>query len=328
MLMFKRRALRLLCPALATLAALAIAAPVKAGDYPERPVKIVSVTSAGTGVDDYTRLLAKYLSDKLGQSFVVENRPGGNMVVATDYVSKAAPDGYTLLLSGSGAMAANPFLFRRLPYDPMKDFVPVARLSVLPIAVIVPGNSPYHTAGELIAAARANPGKLNFATSSTGYRVILTAFNDAAKIQSVSVPYKAASAMMTDVMGGMVDYGGVEVSAIIPHVQSGKLRALAITGPSRLAQLKDVPTLRELGLERYSLNTWVGLFAPAGTPKPIVDKLTRLALQFTSTPEAMAHYQARGSAAYPADGAELRKNIVADQQGWKQMITVAGIQPE
>ncbi len=169
------------------------------------------------------------------------------MVVATDYVSKAAPDGYTLLLSGSGAMAANPFLFRKLPYDPMKDFAPVARLSVLPIAVIVPGNSPYHTAGDLIAAARANPGKLNFATSSTGYRVVMTAFNEAAKINAVSVPYKAANAMMTDVMGGMVDYGGVEVSAIIPHVQSGKLRALAITGPNRLPQLKDVPTLRELG---------------------------------------------------------------------------------
>ncbi len=325
MLTFKRRALRLLCPMLATLA---MAAPVRAADYPEHPVKIVSVTSAGTGIDDYTRLLAKYLSDKLGQSFIVENRPGGNMVVATDYVSKAAPDGYTLLLSGSGAMAANPFLFRKLPYDPLKDFAPVARLSVLPIAMIVPGNSPYRSAADLVAAARAKPGKLNFATSSTGYRVIATAFNEAAKIDTVSVPYKAANAMMTDVMGGVVDYACVEVSAAIPHVQSGKLRALAITGPSRLPQLKDVPTISELGLERYSLNTWVGLFAPAGTPQPIVDRLTRLAMQFTTTPEAMAHYQARGSAAYPANGAELRKNIVADLQGWKQMITLAGIQPE
>src|SRR5262249_7137235 len=163
----------------------------------------------------------------------------------------------------------------------------------LPIAVIVPGNSPYRSTADLVAAARAKPGKLNFATSSTGYRVIVTAFNEAAKIDTVSVPYKAANAMMTDVMGGVVDYACVEVSAAIPHVQSGRLRALAITGPNRLPQLKDVPTISELGLERHSLNTWVGLFAPAGTPQPIVDKLTRLAMQFTTTPEAMAHYQAR-----------------------------------
>ncbi|WP_042885528.1 Bug family tripartite tricarboxylate transporter substrate binding protein [Cupriavidus necator] len=322
---FKPRMLRLLCP---WLAGFAIATPVHAGEYPERPVRIVSVTSAGTGVDDYTRLLAKYLTDKLGRSFVVENRPGGNMVVATDLVAKAAPDGYTVLLAGSGAMAANPYLFRKLPYDPMKDFVPVARLSVLPIAIIVPGNSPYRSVKELVASAQANPGKLNCATSSNGYRVIAYAFNEAAKIDAASVPYKASNALMTDVMAGVVDYAAVEASAIIPHVQSGKLRALAVTGPSRLSPLKDVPTLAELGLERQPLNTWTGLFAPAGTPQPIVDKLARLALEFIGTPEAVAHYHARGSAAYPADGAALRKTIVADQQIWKRMIALTGIQPE
>ncbi len=233
---------------LAVLAGLQVSAlmqPAAAQTYPERPVRIVSVTSAGTGLDDYTRLLARYFGQKLGQSFVVENKPGANMILASDYVAKAAPDGYTLLLSGSGAMAANPFLYKRLPYDPLKDFVPVARLSALPVAVVVPGSSPYRTVADLVAAARAKPGKLNYGTSSTGYRTILAAFNDVARIQAVSVPYKAASTLLPDVMTGVVDYAAIEVSAVVPHVQSGKLRALAVASPARVAQLKDVPTVAE-----------------------------------------------------------------------------------
>ncbi|MEM5275946.1 conserved exported hypothetical protein [Cupriavidus taiwanensis] len=314
----------------AVLAGLALALPAPAGaqTYPERPVRIVSVTSAGTGVDDYTRLLARYLGQKLGQSFVVENRPGANMILASDHVAKSAPDGYTLLLSGSGAMAANPFLYKRLPYDPLKDFVPVARMSALPVAVVVPGTSPYRTAADLVAAARARPGKLNYGTSSTGYRTILAAFNDAAKIQTVSVPYKAASNLLTDLMAGVVDYGAVEISAVVPHVQSGKLRALAVASPARVPVLKDVPTVGEAGMPGAAFNTWVGLFAPAGTPPAVVDKLARLTLDFVNSPEAAAHYAVRGSVPYPASGADLRKAIIDDQQAWKRMIALAGIEPE
>jgi len=296
--------------------------------YPEHPVRIVSITSAGTGADDYTRLLAKYLGQKLGQSFVVENKPGGNMIIASDYVAKATPDGYTLLLSASGAMAANPFLFRKLPYDPLKDFVPIARMSLLPVVLVVPGDSPYHTVADLVAAARARPGKLSFGTSSTGYRTILANFNDAAKIQALSVPYKAMSNLLPDLMSGIVDYGVVEVSAAVAQIQSGKLRALAVTSPARLPQLKDVPTMTEAGLPRAGVNSWTALFAPAGTPQPIVDKLSRYALEFVNSPEATKHYGMRGSSPFPGNGPELRATIVADQQMWKRLISLAGIEPE
>ncbi|ODV44497.1 ABC transporter substrate-binding protein [Cupriavidus sp. UYMMa02A] len=311
--------------------ALTLPAPARAQlaqTYPDHPVRIVSITSAGTGADDYTRLLAKYLGQKLGQSFVVENKPGGNMIIASDYVAKAAPDGYTLLLSTSGAMAANPFLFRKLPYDPLKDFVPIARMSLLPVVLVVPGNSPYHTVADLVKAARANPGKLNFGTPSTGYRTIVANFNDAAKIQATSVPYKAMSGLLPDLMTGIVDYGVVEVSAAVPHVQSGKLRALAVTSAARLPQLKDVPTMAEAGLPRAGVNSWTALFAPAGTPQPIVDKLSRYTLEFVNSPEATSHYAQRGTTPFPGNGAELRATIVADQQMWKRLISLAGIEPE
>ncbi|GMG94366.1 tripartite tricarboxylate transporter substrate binding protein [Cupriavidus metallidurans] len=306
----------------------AMALPAAAQTYPERPVRIVSITSAGTGADDYTRLLARHLGQKLGQSFVVENKPGANMILACDYVAKAAPDGYTLLLSASGAMAANPFLFKRLPYDPLKDFVPIARMSVIPVALVVPGTSPYRTVADLVAAARAKPGTLNFGTSSTGYRTIITAFNDAAKIQTMSVPYKAMSNLLPDLISGVVDYGVVEVSAVVPHVQSGKLRALAVTASTRMPQLKDVPTMAEVGMPAAAVNSWTGLFAPAGTPPAIVEKLAQATLEFVTSPQAMDHYTMRGSMPYPAGGEALRKTIVADQQMWKHLITLAGIQPE
>ena len=313
---------------LALLCAPALIPHAAAQAYPERPVRIVSITSAGTGADDYTRLLAKHLGQKLGQSFIVENKPGANMILACDYVAKAAPDGYTLLLSASGAMAANPFLFKRLSYDPLKDFAPIARMSVIPVALVVPGTSPYHTVADLVAAAKGRPGTLNFGTSSTGYRTIITAFNDAAKIQAVSVPYKAMSTLLPDLMSGVVDYGVVELSAAVPHVQSGKLRALAVTTNTRMPQLKDVPTMAEVGMPAAAVNSWTGLFAPAGTPPAIVEKLAQATLEFVNSPEATAHYNARGSQPFPAGSAELRKTIVADQQMWKRLITLAGIEAE
>ncbi|QUN32795.1 tripartite tricarboxylate transporter substrate binding protein (plasmid) [Cupriavidus sp. KK10] len=307
---------------------LVLAAPAFAQAYPERPVKIISVSSAGTGADAYTRLLAKHLSDKLGQSFLVDNRPGGNMMVASEFVAKAAPDGYTLLLATSGTMAANPFLFKRLPYDPRKDFVPIARLSMLPVALVVPAGSPYRSVSDLVAAARAKPGKLNYGSASAPSQATLAAFNEAAHIQAVSVPYKGMAGMLTDLMGGVLDYGLADTASAVPQIQGKKLRALAVFSPSRVALMPDVPTLAEAGVPGVLVASWTGLFAPAGTPAAIVDKLSRLCIEFAGSPQAQAHYAERGTLAFPAAGPELARGIVEDQKMWKRLITIAGIQPE
>lgn len=317
-------------------ALLALASPARAQTqkYPERYIKIVSITSPGTVLDDYSRQLAKYLGEALGQSVVVENRPGANMSIATDYVAKAAPDGYTLLLAASSAMSANPFLFKRLPYDPVRDFVPLARVSSLSLALLVPGTSPFKTVAELVAAGRAKPGSLNCATVSTGYRVIVSAFNEAAGIKSANVPYKSAASLLPDLISGVVDYSVVEASYILPQLQSGKLRALAMLSAKRLPQAPGVPTLAETGMQDAAMAdaisriSWVGLFAPAGTPAAIVSKLERLILEFATSPTAMAHHATHGTMPNPGTGAELGKTVISDQAIWKRMIAVSGLQPE
>ena len=296
--------------------------------YPDKPVKIVSISSAGTGVDDFTRLAAKYFSDKTGKTFYVENKPGANTALGADFVAKAAPDGYTLLLAAASTMAANPYMIRNLPYDPNKDFAPIARLSVIPVVLAVPASSLYRSLGELMDAARARPGKLNYGTSTAGYKAMTAALNGAFKVQAQDVPYKGSTNMLTDLMTGTLDYALLEISQVTPQVQAGRLRALAITSPTRSAALPEVPTMAEAGAGDATLTSWLGLLAPGGTPPAIVDKLSKLSLEFVDSPEAKAHFAQRGTGPFAADAAAFRKAIVEDQAKWKHYIAAAGIQPE
>jgi tripartite-type tricarboxylate transporter receptor subunit TctC len=309
---------------------LGLATPARAQPtaYPERPVRIVSVSGAGTGVDDFTRLAASYLSQKTGQNFYVENRPGANSILASDHVAKAAPDGYTLLLTAASAITANPYLYKKLPYDANKDLVPIARMSVVPIVVMVPAASPHRSLEALMAAARSQPGKLSYGTSTAGYKVMVAAINGLAQVRALEIPYKSSTALLPDLLGGTLDYAMLEVSQAVPQVEGGKLRALAVSSPMRVAALPDVPTLNELGLGDATLTSWLGLFAPAGTPRAIVDKLSLLAVQFVASPEARLHFTRRGTAAYPAASGEFAKSILEDQARWKHYITTTGLQPE
>ncbi len=309
-------------------AGLLAAAPTMAQGYPERPVRLVSVTSAGTGVDDYSRRLATYLSQKLGQSFVVENRPGANTIVAADHVAKSAPDGYTILYGVSSTMAANPALYKNLPYVPERDFVPVARLNAIPNVLVVSATSPHRSLDELMAAARAKPGTLNVGYGTSGYRLFLAAVHEAAKVKALDVPYKATASVLQDLFGGVLDYTVLEVSTATPLIQSGRARGLAVVGPTRVQAIPDVPTLAEAGVPGVTLMSWTGLFAPAGTPAEIVEKLSRAALEFVESPLAMEHYASRGTIAYPAAGPELARTIAEDQKEWKRLADVAGIEPQ
>nr|WP_145552356.1 tripartite tricarboxylate transporter substrate binding protein [Variovorax boronicumulans] len=317
--------------ALAALAALCCTAALPAAAqpaYPERPVRIVSISSAGTGVDEFTRLAAKHFSDRTGKSFFVENRPGANGIIATDHVAKSTPDGYTLLLTAASAITANPYMYRNLPYDPNKDLAPVARMSVVPIVVTVPTRSPHQTLQSLLDAARAQPGKLSYGTSTAGYKVMVAAMNGLARVQAVEVPYKGTTTLLPDLMSGTLDYAMVEISQVVPQMQAGKLRPLAVSSPARVPVLAGVPTLAELGMGEATLTSWMGLFAPAATPPAIVRQLSALALEFVASPEAKAHFEQRGTAAYPAALDGFRQAIVEDQARWKHYIAAVGLQPE
>ena len=291
----RRRPLAWLC-AVCCGAALPAAAQTA---YPERPVRIVSISSAGTGVDDFTRLAAKYFSERTGKSFFVENRPGANGIIATDHVAKAAPDGYTILLTAASAITANPYMYRSLPYDPNKDLAPVARMSVVPIVVTVPARSPHKSLDALLQAARAQPGKLSYGTSTAGYKVMVAAVNALAKVHAVEVPYKGTTTLLPDLMSGTLDYAMVEISQVVPQMQAGKLRPLAVSSPARVA-----------------------------APPAIVRQLSDLALEFVASAEAKAHFDQRGTAAYPAAHDSFRQDIVQDQARWKHYIAAAGLQPE
>ena len=313
---------------LAVLCGAALPAAAQQTAFPERPVRIVSVSSAGTGVDDFTRLAAKYFTEKTGKAFFVENRPGANSILAADHVAKSAPDGYTILLTAASAITANPFMYKNLPYNANKDLLPIARLSVVPIVVTVPATSPHQSLAALMAAARAQPGKLSYGTSTAGYKVMVAAINNLAQIQALEIPYKGTTTMLPDLIAGTLDYAMVEISQTVPQVEAGKLRALAVSSPARIAALPNVPTLAEAGMGEATLTSWLGLFAPAGTPPAVVRKMSQLALDFVGSPEAKEHFQKRGSAAYPAAPEEFAKAILEDQARWKHYIAAIGLQPE
>ncbi len=305
-----------------------------ASGYPERYIRIVSMTGAGTPVDEYTRRMARYIGEKLKQTVIIENRPGGNTIVAAEAVATSPPDGYTFLFATSGTVAANPHLFKNLSYNPAKDFVPVARLYSVTMALAVPGTSPFKTVNDLVSAARANPGKLNSATASSVYRILSAALHRAAGIEITDVGYKSAAAVMPDVMTGVIDCAIMEFSSIRPHLESGKLRGLALLTSKRSPMAPNIPTLMEAGLQDSAMVNaitqvlWAGLFAPAGTPPTIVATIERLALEFVNSADAVAFASNQGFMPNAGTAAELTTAIAADRNAWKAMIDIAGLQPQ
>lgn len=297
-----------------------------AAKYPERPIRIISITGAGTGADEYSRLMAKYMTEKLGQPVIIENRPGGNTIVGTSAVKSAPADGYTFLYTAASTFGANPYLYSNLPYTDA-DFVPVARLHGLPLVIVTAGNSKYHTLADLQAAAKANPGKLNYGTSTAGYRVIMAAFNDAAGIKATEVPYKSTSGMIIDLQAGQIDYTVIEIASVTPQVRAGKLIAIGAVGTQRASTLPEVPTLTEQGLD-FAIYSWMSLFAAKGTPQEAIDAVSKAALEFVNSPEAAEHHKQRGTYALPGTPAELGKQVLEDQKAWKAAIDKSGIKVE
>ncbi len=264
---------RLLLTALA--ATTAFAPLAMAQDYPSKPVKLIVPFPPGGSVDLVARLLGKSLQEQLKQPFIVDNKPGASGNIGADFVAKSPADGYTLLVGSAGVFAANQHLYAKPPFDPEKVFAPIMRIVDQPNILVVHPDSPARTEQELVALAKAKPGKNSFGTASVGSAQHFSTeiFMQQAGIQMLHVPYKGGAPAVSDLMGGQIDMIFDTSPTAVPYVKSGKLRALAITSAQRSPLLPDVPTMREAGLPNFEVVTWTGLAAPAGTPAAVVETL-------------------------------------------------------
>jgi tripartite-type tricarboxylate transporter receptor subunit TctC len=269
------------------LSLLAVAAvQVCAQDWPARPLRAIVPVGAGSSTDIVHRLVLEQLSSQLGQQVVVENRVGAGGTIGSAAVAKAAPDGYTLLAHGSAHTIA-PALYRNLPYDPARDFAAVAPIGVSPAVLVVPPTKGRRTVNELVAAAKARPNALDFSSVGIGSATHLSAerFVSSAGVQAVHIPFKGGAEAMTEVIAGRVDFFFGPVALVLPQIRDGKLAALAVNAGTRSRALPDVPTLLEAGLRDAEYPIWFALFAPAGTPRPIVERLNRETLQALQAPK-------------------------------------------
>jgi len=255
-------------------AAALCAAAAHAQGWPSKPIRLVVGFPPGGGNDIIARLVGAKMQETWGEAVIVENRPGAASIIAAELVAKAAPDGYTLLVNATGGMSLNPLLYPKLPYDPLRDFDPIGMVGIFPLVLVVHPSVPAHSVRELIAYARKNPGKLNYSAGSTSFQVATEMFKQMTRTDIRHIPYKGSAASINAVLAGDVQLTIVDTPPLAGHLQSDRLRALAVTSAKRSAGLPDLPTLAEAGVPGYDMSLWIGLFAPAGTPRDIVAKLS------------------------------------------------------
>ena len=297
-----------------------------AQNYPNRPVKIVVPFATGGPADNYARFMAQRLQDSLGQTFVVDNKPGAGSVIGTDLAAKAAPDGYTLLLM-SNTQTVNETLIPNKPYGLMKDFVGVAPINYSDLVLVVNPTKGMNTLADVIRVAKAQPGKLNYASSGPGtpYHMAGELFKSLAKIDVVHVPYKGSSGARTDVLAGQVDMMFDAVTTMTEQVKAGKVKAVGTTGRLRSDVLPDVPTLNENGVAGYEATIWLGLMAPKGTPKAIVDKLNEAVSKIAAQADVKQQWAKQGAAPIILNPTQFDKYLQDDIAKWAGVIKSANI---
>jgi tripartite-type tricarboxylate transporter receptor subunit TctC len=323
------RVRRTLAAALLALPMAAVPLAAQAADsYPSRPIRLVVPFAAGSGTDAVARITAKELGDALGQNVVVDNRPGANGAIAAELVAQAAPDGYTLFMTTNTTHSANPSLMKKLPYDPIKDFTPVARMGNLPFMLVINPKLPVKTVGELIAYAKAHPGMSYASGNSTGI-VSGATLGRMANIDLLHVPYKSTPPAMTDVIAGQVPMMFVDVAAGTANVKAGKTRALAVTTAQRSRLLPDLPPIADTPeLKGFDITSWNGVFAPAKTPQPIVERLNRELSKIASSKEVAPKFEALGFEAFGQTPQQFTAFVGSELVKWNKLVKDAGIQPE
>jgi len=305
-------------------------APAAARDYPVRPLRVVVATQPGGGYDYIARVLAETLPAELGQPLIVENRPGAGMLVGTQAVVAAPADGYTLLIGGLANMALTPGMYEKPGYDPVADFTPVALIGSFTYTLVARKDLPQSTLQEVVAFARANPGRLTIATAGTGtgQHIAAELLKQFAKIDLLEIPFKGAQAAYTDVFGGRVDLFFDNTTTARPFVDAGRVKAIATSGANRDALLPNVPTSRESGVVGLELESWIGLFAPAKTPKPAIDELRRATAKVMESPEVRKRLETNGWKLLSMPPQETEGYVKAQAEMWTRFVRNAGIKGE
>jgi len=318
--------MRLVVLAFALLAASALAQPPP---WPAKPIRLISPFPPGAVVDTLCRTLAAPLGELLGQPVVVENRLGAGGNIGMELVAKSAPDGYTIGMGGVAQHAINPSVYARMPFDPVRDFAPITFVASNVNVVVVNPVVPAHDIQELIAYARANPGKLAFGSAGTGTSQHLAGelFKQLTGVEMTHVPYKGAGPAVSDLIGGQIPLMFADISAVLAHIQAGKLRALGVTSRTR-TPLLDVPTVIEQGVPGFEVTAWFGLLAPAGTPREVVMQLNQSAARALRTPATAARLQALGLTPAPGTPEDFAELIRAELARWTKIVRAANIRAE
>ncbi|MGE8319250.1 MAG: Bug family tripartite tricarboxylate transporter substrate binding protein [Comamonas sp.] len=323
--LFSRRSLCALGLAMAT-------APVAWADakYPDHPVKLIVALPAGGGVDTIARLVGQKLATDWGQPFVVDNRAGASGRIGLPVVAKAAPDGYTLTVSPASFLTTNKSIFKSLPYDPQADFVPISKLANQDMVLVVRDRQKFPNVAAVLTAAKRNPGTLTYASSGDGSPQHLAALMFETRTQSrmTHVPYKGGALAINDLLGGNVDLLFAPLPEALPHLQSGKLSALGIMSHQRSALLPDTPTMREGGVANMVFATWIGLLAPAHTPRTIVDQLNRQVRSTLENAEVKSRLRDIGMEAAPTTPEQLQQTIAQEIQLHAELVKAAGLEPQ
>jgi tripartite-type tricarboxylate transporter receptor subunit TctC len=300
------------------------------GAFPSKPVKIVVPFAPGGGNDVFARQLAKQMAETLGQQVIVDNRPGAGGTVGSDFAAKSAPDGYTLLLGHTGTLAINPALYPRLPYEAKTAFVAVGPLASAPLLLVVPSASPIKSVAELVSAARAKRGQLSFASSGngTGGHLAGELLEEMAGVKLLHIPYKGTAPALTDLLGGQVDMMFSVIPPALPHVEAGKLRALAVTGAQRSGRVPQVPTVAEAGVRGYDNTLAYGLMAPRGTPDAALKVLAGAMAKAVASPAFRESLKAEGAEPLAGNAADFEALMARESQKWARLIQAAGIKVE
>ena len=310
--------------------ALGVLAPLawSQGSYPERPITFIVPFAAGSATDQLARALGQSITEATKQAVVVDNKAGASGMLAAQAAARAPGDGYTVLITTNTTHAANQHLYKKLPYDAVKDFAPVSGLGKGGQVLVVAADSPHKSVSDLLAFAKKNPGKLTFGSGSSSSRVAGELFQQMAGVQLLHVPYKSNPLALTDLLGGQIAMMITDTSTGVPQIKAGKLRALGVSTTKRLPMLPDVPTIDEAGVKGYDMGYWFAAYVPASTPAPVVQRLEELLHAGLKTPATKAFFDTSGGEPFPTTPEQLAKFQADETAKWGRVIKAAGIEPE